>query len=380
MRRSVPLFLVGFVVCLVAVVVPLVLVKKGQFDAMEASAAAMAMPPTTVNAVPVREEVWTSTLTSPASLEAVRGVTVATEVAGKVVRIGFEPGATLKAGDVLVELDASTEQAELRALEATAALAKTNLERMQNLHREGVTAHSELDASQATAREATARAESIRATIAKKTIRAPFDGRLGLRKVNLGQILNAGDPITTLQTLDPIFVNFALPQQHVGEVRPGTVVRVTTDAAAGATFEGEVSAISPEVDPVTRSLRVQATIANAEETLRPGMYASVEVVLPAEVPVLVIPATAVLYAPYGDSVFVVDETKKEATGETVRVLRQQFVRLGRARGDFVSVVGGVRPGETVVTNGVFKLRPGIEVVIDNTLAPATEMAPEPDDA
>lgn len=380
MRRSVALFLVGFVVCLIGIVVPLVLVKKGQFDAMEASAAAMAMPPTTVNAVPVHEEVWPSTLTTPASLEAVRGVTVATEVAGKVVRIGFEPGATLKAGAVLVELDASTEEAELRALEATAALAKSNLERMRNLHREGVTAHSELDASEATAREATARAESIRATIAKKTIRAPFDGRLGLRQVNLGQILNAGDPITTLQTLDPIFVNFALPQQHVGEVRPGTVVRVTTDAAAGATFEGEVSAISPEVDPVTRSLRVQATIANADERLRPGMYASVEVVLPAESPVLVIPATAVLYAPYGDSVFVVDETKKEATGETVRVLRQQFVRLGRARGDFVSVVGGLRAGETVVTNGVFKLRPGIEVVIDNTLAPAPEMAPEPDDA
>lgn len=381
MQRNIRLFAIGLVLCLVAVVAPLVWIKLGQFSAMGAAGAAMVVPPTTVNAAAVKKETWGNTLSAPGSLEAVQGVTVAAEVGGKVARIAFEPGATVAEGDVLVELDSSTEEAELRAAEASAKLGRADLERLQNLHREGIISHAEFDASQATATRSIAEAESIRATIAKKTIRAPFAGRLGLRQVNLGQVLREGDPITVLQTLDPIFVNFSVPQQHLADLGPGTTVRVTSDAARGSTFEGRVSAISPAVDLTTRSLRVQATIANREEKLRPGMYANVEIVLPSALDVVVIPATAVLYAPYGDSVFVIDEQENEADGKVAQqVLRQQFVRLGPGRGDFVSVVDGLEPGETVVSTGVFKLRPGTKVVVDNRLAPPMELAPKPDNA
>jgi membrane fusion protein (multidrug efflux system) len=198
--------------------------------------------------------------------------------------------------------------------------------------------------------------------------------------VNLGQILREGDAVTSLQTMDPIYVNFSLPQQRLSQLVAGTAVRLKTDAAPTAVFDGKINAISPEIDSVTRNIRVQATIANTDEKLRPGMYASVEVVLPTETDALTIPATAVLYAPYGDSVFVIDEKKDEKSGKVQQVLRQQFVRLGGARGDFVNVVDGLKPGENVVTSGVFKLRPGMNVVIDNTLAPDAKLAPKPKNA
>lgn len=378
MTRKLLLFLGGLVCCLVFIAVPLGALKITQFNAMAAQGAAMVMPPTVVTATEVKKDVWGESLSAPGSLEAVQGVTVAAEAPGKVVKIAFEAGALVQAGDVLVQLDTSTEEAQLRAVEATAALARANLARAKELRASGTNSPAELDAADAQARQAEAQAESIRAVIAKKSIKAPFTGRLGLRAVDLGQILREGDPITTLQTLDPIYVNFALPQQRVAQVAPGALVRVTTDAAPGATFEGRVHAISPEVDATTRSVRVQATIANAGEQLRPGMYASVEVVLPTQNEVLSIPATSVLYAPYGDTVFVIEEKAGEKPGASQLVLRQQFVRLGVARGDYVSVVDGLKAGDRVVTTGAFKLRPGMEVTIDNTLAPAISLAPKPD--
>lgn len=378
MGKKVLVFAAGLIACLLVVAGPLFLIKKRQFTAMQEAGASMVTPPTTVNAVPAKQESWGTSLSAPGSLDAVQGVTVATEVSGKVVKLAFEPGATARAGDILVQLDVSTEEANLRAAESTAALAMANLERIRSLHKSGITSPAELDASDAASKQAAAQAQSIRATIAKKTIRAPFGGRLGLRQVNLGQILREGDPIATLQTLDPIYVNFSLPQQNLSQIAPGTVVRVTSDAAPGATFDGKINAISPEVDPATRSLRLQATIANGEEKLRPGMYASVQVVMPTETPVLMIPATSVIYAPYGASVFIIDEKRDEKNGESFLVLRQQFIRLGGARGDFVNVVDGLKAGENVVTSGVFKLRPGTRVVIDNKLSPGTDLAPKPD--
>jgi membrane fusion protein (multidrug efflux system) len=378
MRKKLLVFAAGLITCLLVVVGPLVLIKKRQFEAMGEAGAAMVMPAIAVNAAPAKQERWPNTLSTPGSLDAVQGVVVASEVGGKVVKIAFEPGAAVKAGDILVQLDVSTEEANLRAAESAATLANATLGRTRNLHQSGITSPAELDASDAAARQATAQAQSIRATIAKKTIRAPFGGRLGLRQVNLGQILREGDPIATLQTLDPIYVNFSLPQQNLSQIAPGTVVRVTTDAAPEATFDGRINAISPEVDPATRSLHLQATIANGDEKLRPGMYASVQVVMPTETPVLMIPATSVIYAPYGSSVFIIDEKKDEKSGKPFLVLRQQFIRLGGARGDFVNVVDGLKVGENVVTSGVFKLRPGTHVVIDNTLAPGTDLAPKPD--
>jgi membrane fusion protein, multidrug efflux system len=372
------LFIVGLFGFALLIAGPLILVKRSQFKAM--GAAPMMMPKTTVTAASVMAQKWENIINATGSLVPVQGVTIAAETPGKIVKIAFEPGAAVKAGDVLVQLDTSTEEAQLRAAEATAALAKANLDRARDLRQSNTNSPAELDAADAQAKQAAAQADTLRAVIAKKTVRAPFAGRLGLRLVNLGQILREGDAITNLQTLDPIYVNFSLPQQRLANLTAGTKVRVTTDAAHGEVFEGEISALNAEVDPVTRNIRVQATIPNRGEKLRAGMFANVEVVLPEQTEVLAIPVTAVSYAPYGDSVFVIEEKKDEKTGNVDKVLRQQFVRLGMARGDFVQVVDGLKPGQEVVTSGVFKLHAGMPVVIDNKLAPKAELAPKPKNA
>lgn len=377
MPKKIILFVTGIVVCVLVIAGSLFFIKISQFKAMGAHGAAMVMPPTTVTAAPAKADTWGDSLTSPGSLEAVQGVTVAAEVPGKVVKIAFEPGSVAQAGDLLIQLDTSTEEAQLHAAEATAALAKLNLERARELRQTNTNSLADLDAADAQAKQVQAQAESIQAIIAKKAIRAPFAGRLGLRFVNLGQILREGDAIATLQTLDPIYVNFSLPQQRLAQITRGTAVRLTSDAAPDKVFPGVINAISPEIDAATRNIRIQATLANGDERLRPGMYGTVEVVLPTQVPVLVIPVTAVLYAPYGDSVFVITEKKDEKSGQVQQVLRQQFIRVGGARGDFVNVVDGLKAGEMVVTAGVFKLRPGTHVVIDNTLTLDPQLAPKP---
>lgn len=372
-----------FLLVLVAIAGPLFLIKfKGQFPAMAAAGAEAAahMPPTVVTAAPAEQQTWNDKLVASGSFVAVQGVTVAAEVPGKVAKIAFEPGAAVKEGDLLVQLDTTTEEAQLQAAEATAALAKANLQRAKDLRQNNTNSPAELDAAEAQAKQALAQVEQIRAVIAKKNIRAPFGGRLGLRLINLGQILKDGEAITSLQTLDPIYVNFSLPQQQLSRLAQGTEVRVTSDAATHAVFEGKINAISPEIDAATRNVRVQATIANGEEKLRAGMFANVQVLLPTDRKVLAIPVTAVLNAPYGDSVFVIDEEKDEKTGKVNQVLRQQFVRIDGARGDFVNVVDGLKPGEQVVTSGVFKLRPKMPVVIDNKLAPKAQLDPKPENA
>lgn len=362
---------------IVAIVGFLAGIKILQFRTMGQAMQHMTMPPETVTSAKVLEDSWPKSITATGSIAAVQGVTVAAEVAGKIVRISFESGDVVKAGDVLVKLDTATEEAQLRAAEATAELAQTSLRRTRDLTEKQSLSQAELDDAEAQAKQAKAQADSIRAVIEKKTIRAPFAGRLGLRQVNLGQILAVGDAIATLQTLDPVYVNFSVPQQNLPIVAPGATVNVKTDAAPGEVFTGKVNAVSPEVDQVTRSLRVQATVANAGEKLRAGMFATVEVMLPTVDKVLAIPATAVLYAPYGDSVFVVEEKKDPKSGETMKVLKQEFVRLGEARGDFVAVVSGLKAGDEVVTSGVFKLRPGMPVSVDNTLAPKAKLDPQP---
>jgi membrane fusion protein (multidrug efflux system) len=363
---------------IIVIVGALVGTKLLQFRAMAEAGAHMVPPPETVTAAAATEQTWTSTVDVTGSVAAVQGVTIGAEVGGKVVKIEFEAGAKVQAGDLLVELDTSTEQAQLRAAEATAALAKANLDRSNDLMQKSTISKAEFDASDAQYKQAMAQADGIRAVIAKKNIRAPFAGRLGLRLINLGQILRDGDAITTLQTLDPVYVNFSVPQQRLSVLAAGRPVRITTDAAPGETFEGKINAISPEIDPVTRNVRVQATAPNTGEKLRAGMFANVEVVLPQHEQVLVIPATAVVYAPYGDSVFIVEAKKNEKTGQTEQVLRQQFIRLGTTRGDFVSVTQGLKPGESVVTTGVFKLRAGQPVVVDNKLEPKFSANPKPD--
>ena len=337
-------------------------------------------PPLPVNTVVVQKQSWQELLTSVGSLEAVEGVMVTAELTGKVVKIGFEPGTMVRAGDLLVQQDISSEKAQLRGAEAALELARVNVERMRKLLADETIAQSQYDNAAAQYKEARAQVDNIRATIEKKTIRAPFAGRLGIRLVNLGQTLNEGDQIVSLQSLNPIFVNFSLPQQDLAQIRLGLKVQLTTDVLPGEIVEGKITAINSQVDTSTRNIGVQATVANSQEHLRPGMFVKVDVVLPVEDQVLAIPSTAVLYAPYGDSVFVVEEEKSERNGQHGKIVRQQFVRLGEKRGDFASVVSGLKEGETVVSTGAFKLRNGQAVVVDNTLAPGFQLAPKPEES
>lgn len=355
-------------------------IKGLQINRMIAIGSQSSPPPETVTTAVVQTESWEALITSVGSLEAVQGVMLTAELPGKITRIAFEPGTKVKAGDLLLQQDISSEQAQLRAAEATVALTKLELERSSKLLGKKAVAQAKYDSDDALYKQALAQIEGIRATIRKKTIRAPFAGSLGIRLVNLGQVINEGEPIVSLQTLDPIFINFSLPQQQLAQVKPGLKVRVSTDALAGQVIEGEITAISPEVDVATRNIRVQATVANSQERLRPGMFVNVAVVLPAREEVLAIPTTAVLYAPYGDTVFVVDEKQNEKDVQPVNVIRQKIVQLGEKRGDFVAIVSGLDNGETVVSTGVFKLRNEQAVVVDNALAPAFKLTPKPEDS
>ena len=365
------------IVFLVLLIGALVGLKLQQFQTMFAAGAKMTQPPTTVTTHPVTADAWQPTLDAVGSVVAVQGVTVSAEVAGTVQRIAFESGATVRAGEVLVELDDAVEQAQLRSASASADLARLNLERARNLRPRNLVSQSDLDSAEAQAKQANAQVDNIRAVIAKKTIRAPFTGRLGIRLINLGQFLDGGAAIVSLQALEPVYVDFALPQQELARLRVNMEVRVTSDAAPGQIFEGKLSVISPEVDALTRNVRLRATLDNRAGRLQPGMYVSVAAVLPTTEQVLMIPATAVLYAPYGDSVFVIEEKKDDKTGDIGKVAVQKFVRLGQSRGDFVVVESGLTAGEIVVSTGVFKLRNGAAVVIDNALTPDFQLHPKP---
>jgi membrane fusion protein, multidrug efflux system len=335
--------------------------------------------PETVTTAVAHTENWESVLTSVASLVAVQGVMVSAEMTGKVVQIAFEPGTTVQAGDLLVQQDIAAETAQLRSAEATVALTKITLERARKLFTQKTSSQSEYDNADAQYKQAVAQADNMRALIAKKTIRAPFTGALGIRLVNLGQILSSGNAIVSLQALDPIFVNFSLPQQQLARIRTGLTVRVKTDALPDQDIEGTITAINPQVETATRNIMVQVTVKNTRHRLRPGMFVSVTVVLPEQNTVLAIPATAVLNAPYSDSVFIVEDDKNDKNSPPARVVRQQFVRLGMRRGDFAAVIAGLKEGETVVSTGVFKLRNGQAVAVDNTLAPEFKIAPTPKD-
>ena len=337
-------------------------------------------PPESVSTARVMQETCQQALTSVGSLTAVQGVTVAAELDGKIVEVSFEAGSKVKAGDLLIRQDTSVEEAMLRSAEAGVELAKVNLDRTRELLAKATVSQSQFDSDGATYKQALAAADNIRATIAKRTIKAPFSGRLGIRLVNLGQNLKAGDSIVSLQALNPIYVDFYLPQQELAQIGTGLPVRLSGDALAEKSVEGKITAISPDVDASTRNVRVEATVENKSELLHPGMYIDVAVELPSSDKVLTIPATAVLYAPFGDTVYVVDEKSAGESGEKQLIVRQQIVRLGARRGDFVAVTSGLKAGDTVVTSGVFRLRPGGTVTVNNDEAPNAELSPKPNDS
>ncbi len=338
------------------------------------------MPPTTVSSVSVKEEDWAPRLTAVGSVSAVQGAVVSAELAGVVSEINFENGGEAKKGEVLMKLDASQEEALLRSAEAEAQLAQTDLERSRDLAMKKVVSSAELDSAQSKFRRLNAVVDQVRSSIAKKTLIAPFDGQLGIRQVNVGQMINAGQQVVPLTSLNPVFADFALPQQYLGQLTPGLEVHVTTDAIPGRVFNGKVTAINSMVDSSTRNITLQATLDNSDHALRPGMFAKAEVMLPEKHKTLVVPGSAISYAPFGDSVFVIEKKKDEKTGKESQVIRQQFVRVGEGRGDLVAITQGLKAGETIVSTGVFKLRNGMSVTINNDLAPNPQVNPNPIDS
>jgi len=358
----------------------LALLKVLQMSGMIHQMTAMKMPPTVISASPVEEQDWEMTLQSVGSLESVQGVTVTADLPGRVTKILFQGGANVKAGDVLLLQDTSSEETQLRAAEANASLAKVNLDRIEELYKKKVASKSEFDSAEASYKAAVAQADTYRTAIAKKTVKAPFDGRLGIRQVNVGQDLGTGDPIASLQYVNSIYVNFSLPQQDMSKLKLGLPVRLSTDAVPNEVFNGEITAVNPEVDPTTRNIRVQATVKNEDLRLLPGMFGHVEVVLPETRHVMAVPQTAVAYATFGDSVFVVVDEKNKDSGESEKIARQQFVRLGLKRGDFVEIEAGVKTGDMVVNAGVFKLRNGAPVAINDKPMPDYKLNPNPADS
>jgi len=354
-------------------------VKFKQIQTAIGQAAAFQPPPEAVTTIVARQESWPSTLSAIGTMAAVQGVSVSADLPGTVDRIGFDSGNSVREGEVLALLDTRQEQAQMAAAESQRDLARLNFERMQGLLNERVISRAEFDRATAEQRQGDARVGEIRATIERKTIRAPFSGILGIRHVNLGQYLSGGDALVTLQSLNPIYVNFGVPQQSAGEMRIGRSVRITVGDVAGTDFAGRITAIDSIVNEATRNIQVQATLANPGGKLRPGMFVQTEVVLGASSAVVSLPASAISYAPYGDSVFVVTDLKNDG-GQTYRGVRQQFVKLGSARGDQIVIVSGVKPGDEVVTSGVFKLRNGASVLVNNKVRPANNPAPKPENS
>jgi membrane fusion protein (multidrug efflux system) len=349
---------------LVAIVILLVGIKVMQISKMMSTP--FVMPPTTVSSAVVKEEDWAPVLSSVGSVAAVQGAVLSTDLGGTVGKVNFQSGGEAKKGDVLVELVASQEEADLE-------LARANLMRTRDLAARKVVSKQELDAAESAFRQK----EGI---VQHKQVVAPFDGQLGIRQVNVGQMIKEGQEVVQLTRLDPVYVNFSLPQQDLPQLAQGYETHVHTDAIPGREFKGKLTAINSMVDTVTRNVGVQATFENPDHALKPGMFVKVDVLLPQKTKTLVVPGSAVSYAPYGDSVFVIEKKKDPKSGKESQMLRQAFVRIGEARGDFVSVTEGLKAGDVVVSTGVFKLRNGMPVTINNDLAPKPQLNPKPVDS
>lgn len=354
-------------------------IKFQQIQTAVAQAAAYRPPPEAVTTIVATAEPWPDTLPVIGTTAAVQGVTVSADLPGLVARIAFESGRAVRAGDVLVELDTKQEQAQLAAAEAQRELARLNFDRMQALVVDGAISKADFDQAAAEQKSTEARVGEIKASIARKTIRAPFSGILGIRQVNLGQYLSGGDPVVPLQALHPIYVNFGVPQQDTARVRVGGAVRITADELSGTVFTGRVTAVDSVVNPATRNVQVQATVPNAVGQLKPGMFVQTAIATGATRSIVSLPASAIGYAPFGDSVYVLGDLKGP-DGKTYRGVTQTFVKIGPTRGDRVAVLSGVNPGDEVVTSGVFKLRNGAAVSVNNAVQPGNNLAPTPADS
>jgi membrane fusion protein (multidrug efflux system) len=350
-----------------------------KFYKLREAAAAMAgrrPPPASVTTEPAVAQTWRSELSAVGTVESFQGVTLRSEIDGRIIKLGFDSGVVVKAGDLLVELEADTERAQFKSLEAGAKLAAASLERARDLRASNTNTAVELETAEATHAQALAALEALKATLAKKNIVAPFAGRLGIRQINVGQFLNKGDTIVSLEAIHPAYVDFALPQQELPHLQPGLPVRVTVDAYPDRKFEGRIEAINPRVTEATRNVRLRAIVPNPDEALRPGLFAHVTVLLPAESAVLQLPSTAIVYSPYGNSVYVVVE-KAAPDGTKQFVVEQRFVTTGAKRGDQIAIMKGLNAGEQVVTAGQMKLRNGVAVTVNNSVVPANSPTPKP---
>ena len=368
-------------VALVGVAVTLAGIKVVQIRTMIAAGKAQVPPPESVTSAKVEQVEWQPIRAAVGSVTAIRGVILSAELTGTVRQINFENGSLVTKGQVLVRFDVSSEQAQLQGALADEALAKQTLERNEALRKQEVNTQQELDNAQARDKQTRATVVNLQAIINKKIIRAPFDGRVGIRSVELGQVVSPGTPIISLQTVDPIYVEFQLPQQSLAAVKLDQQVQVKVDVFPGSSWEGSITTINPEVDLSTRNVRMRATVKNPDGLLTPGMFAAVEVLAGEKAPALVVPVTSIIYAPYGDSVYVIENSKDQKTkdGQPQLVGNQRFVRLGDRRGDYVAVTSGLAVGETVVSNGAFKLHNGQTLVVNNALAPKVQFVPKPED-
>ncbi|MDP9036648.1 MAG: efflux RND transporter periplasmic adaptor subunit [Myxococcota bacterium] len=370
---------------LLALIAVLVGIKFGQISTLihfGQTMQAAGPPPEAVSTSLSQAQAWEAVVTAVGSISAAKGVALSNDSPGIVSRILFESGAQVKAGQIILELDTSVERAQLASAKARSDLAGLTASRSRALVRTDAISRSQLDSDEAQLKTASTDLTALQAQIDRKVVRAPFAGKLGIRAVNLGQYLAPGTTVTMLEAIETVYADFELPQQRLGDVRVGMPVRVTVDGADALAQDGVIAAVDPAIDSATRTIRVRATVPNTKERLRPGMFVNVSVVLPKRDDLVTIPATALVHAPYGDSVFVVEPRKDDAgapvagaDGQPGKLARQQFVRVGESRGDFVAILDGVTPGQEVVSAGAFKLRNGSGVVVRNDVRVTPELNP-----
>jgi len=354
-------------------------VKYRQISAAMAGNKGFQPPPEAVTTVVAQQAEWSNTLDAVGSVAPVQGVTLSADQPGVVSKITFASGAHVEEGQVLVALDTRQERAQLASAEARRDLAKLSLDRAKALLDQKAIAQSEFDQASAQFKQAEATVGEVQATIDRKTIRAPFSGVAGIRQVNPGEYVHSGDPIVPLQALDAVFVNFSVPQQNIGALKVGAYVYATVEGSKESVFHGRINAIDPVVSDATRNVQVQATFPNPRGELHGGMYATVRVIVGQGQPTVALPSSAINYAPYGNSVFILEDMKGP-DGKAYRGVRQQFVKLGRSQGDQVAILDGVKAGQEVATSGVFKLRPGAAVKVNNQVQPGNSPSPKPDNS
>jgi membrane fusion protein (multidrug efflux system) len=355
-------------------------VKYRQVESAIAAGASFSIPPTSVTTVVAKKETWPSTLSVIGTAAAIQGVTVSADLPGTVDKIHFESGQTVHEGDILVELDIRQERAQLANIEAQRDWAKVQYSRSEQLSKAGVISKSEFDNALSQQKATEAQVNEVRAAIARKTIHAPFTGVLGIRQISLGQYLAAGQSIVSLQSINPIYVNFGVPQQDTPKMKVGRSLYVTTTDLPGVKFNGRITALDSVINEQTRNIQIQATLANPGGKLRPGQFLEVELALDQPRSVIPLPASAINYAPSGDSVFVVGDMKDDKTGKPYKGVRQQIVKIDGSKGDQVAIISGLNPGDEVVSAGAFRLRNAAPVEVNNSVQPSNSPKPNPEES